>query len=491
MGKSNDINIKTLIGAIWRFLERIAAQGVGFVVSIIIARIISPDAYGLIAIVQVFITIFNIFVDSGLGNAIVQKKEPDDVDYSSVFYFNILMSIVLYVILFFLSPLISSFYKNDSLTPILRVLGITILISGVKGIQQAYVAKNLQFKKFFYATSVGTITAGVVGIVMAYKGFGVWALVTQHIVNTVIDTIVLWFVVEWRPKLAFSWTQLKGLLSFGWKMLVSRVLETIFVNIRSLIIGKQYSSSDLAYYNRGEVFPATIVSNINTAIDNVLLPVMSDVQDSKESVRGMTRRAIKTSTYVLSPLLIGLAACGKSVISILLTDKWLPSYPFMIVFCITYLFMPLHSANLNAIKAMGKAEIFLRLEIIKKAVALSAVLITYRIGVMAMAYSLLVVSVLNQLINTWPNKKLLDYSYFEQIKDILPGIGLAGIMGVCVYCVNFLHLNNWITLIIQVPLGAVIYIGLSALFKLEAFTYCLNMVKPFINKVFKKKTVED
>ena len=484
-------NGKAIKGFIWRFLERIAAQAVGFVVSIIIARIVEPEAYGVIAIVQVFIAVLQVFVDSGLGTALIQKKDPDDLDYSSVFYFNILMSIALYVILFFISPLIARFYDNDILTPVLRVLGITILISGVKGIQQSYVSKHLQFKKFFYATLSGTIIAAAVGIAMAYKGFGVWALVAQYLVNLVIDTIVLWFVVDWRPKLMFSGTRLKALLSFGWKMLVSKLVDTLYTNIRSLIIGKQYSSADLAYYNRGEVFPLTIISNINTSIDSVLLPVMSEAQDSKASIKALTRRSIKVSTYVMAPILMGLASCGKSIILLLLTDKWMPAYPFMVIFCITYMFWPVHTANLNAIKAMGRSDLFLTLEIIKKLVGISAILITFRISIMAMAYSLLVTSVLSQIINSWPNKKLMNYGYLEQLKDILPGIGLAMFMGGCVYCINFLNLNNWLTIIIQVPLGVAIFIGFSALFKLEAFSYCLNTAKPFINKVLKRNKTEN
>jgi O-antigen/teichoic acid export membrane protein len=218
---------------------------------------------------------------------------------------------------------------------------------------------------------------------------------------------------------------------------------------------------------------------------------MSSVQDSKESVKGMTRRAMKISTYVMAPLLMGLAACGKAIISILITDKWLPSYPYMVIFCITFMFWPVHTANLNAIKAMGRSDLFLKLEILKKIVGISAVLITFKISVMAMAYSMIVTSILSQIINAWPNKKLMDYSYIEQLKDILPGIGLAMFMGGCVYCVNLLKFSSWLTLLIQIPMGMIIFLGLSALFKLDSFTYCLNMAKPIINKVLKKNKTQE
>lgn len=472
---------------IWRFAERCGAQGIGFVVSLILARLLNPTDYGTVALVTVFTAILGVFIDSGMGNALIQKKDADDLDYSSVFYFNMAMCIILYVIMFFCAPLIANFYEKPELVSLTRVISLTFIVSGVKGIQNAYVSKHLMFKRFFFSTLGGTIVSAVVGILLAYKGYGAWAIVAQSLSNNVIDTLILWVTVKWRPKFMFSFKRLKGLFSYGWKLLCSSLLDTGYNQLRSLIIGKVYSSADLAYYNKANNFPNIIITNVNSSIDSVLLPSMSSVQDSKESVKVMTRRAMKTSTYVMAPFLMGLAACGQSAISILITDKWLPSYPFMVIFCITYMFYPVHTANLNAIKAMGRSDIYLKLEIIKKIVGIVAILVTFKISVMAMAYSLLVVSVLSQIINSWPNKKLMNYSYLEQLKDILPGILLAAFMGGCVYCVNFLHLSNWLTLLIQVPLGAAIYIGLSALLKLESFTYCWNMVKPIISKIFNKK----
>ena len=478
---------KTLKGFFWRYAEACGAQVVSFIVSLVLARLLSPDDYGTVALITVFTGILSVFINSGMGTALIQKKGADDLDYSSLFFFNIAMCLSLYLIMFFAAPFIAKFYDKPELVSLTRVISLTIVVSGVKNIQEAYVSKNMLFKKFFYATIGGTIVSAFVGIIMAYKGFGAWALVAQHLSNLIIDTLVLWITVKWRPKFIFSFKRLKRLFSYGWKLLVSSLIDTGYNQLRSLIIGKVYSSADLAYYNKAKSFPQLIITNINTSIDSVLFPSMSSVQDSKEAVKSMTRRAMKTSTYIMAPLLIGLAACGKAVISILITDKWMPSYPFMVIFCITFVFYPVNTANLNAIKAMGRSDLFLKLEVFKKIVGITAVLITFRISVMAMAYSLLVTSVLGQIINAWPNKKLMNYSYLEQLKDILPGIGLAGFMGICVYCVNFLNLNRWLTLIIQVPLGAVIYIGLSAVFKLEAFTYCLNMAKPVIDKLLKKQ----
>lgn len=423
-----------------------------------------------------------VFVDSGLGTALIQKKDADEIDFSSVFYFNFVVCLILYLGMFAAAPFIADFYGDVTLVPVIRILSLTIVISGVKGIQQAYVSRNMLFKRFFFSTIGGTIFSAVLGIAMAYAGFGIWALVAQQLSNTFIDTLILWITVRWRPTKSFSWTRLKYLLSFGWKLLVSSLLDTAYNNLRNLIIGKMYSSSDLAFYNQGDKFPKVIVTNINASIDSVLLPTMSSAQDDKERVKQMTRRAIKTSTYVMAPLMMGLAFCAEPIVSLVLTDKWLPCVPFLRIFCITYMFWPVHTANLNAINAMGRSDWFLRLEIIKKIMGMTILLSTMWFGVMAMAYSLLLSSVLSQIINSWPNRKLLGYGYLEQVRDFTPGILLAVIMGICVYFISFLHLPTIVTLLIQFIVGAAIYIGVSAILKLEEFEYLLGMVKSFLKK---------
>lgn len=403
-----------------------------------------------------------------------------------MFYFNFVVCLVLYAVMFVSAPFIAEFYNNSALTPIIRVISLTIVISGVKGIQQSYVSRNMLFKRFFYATLGGTIFSAFLGIGLAYAGFGVWAIVAQQLSNTTIDTLILWITVKWRPRKIFSWERLKGLLSFGWKLLVSALLDTVYNDIRSLIIGKMYSSSDLAFYDQGKKFPSVIVANINTSIDSVLLPTMASAQDDSGRVKSMTRRAIKTSTYIMAPLMMGLAFCAEPIVRLVLTDKWLPCVPFLRIFCITYMFYPIHTANLNAIKAMGRSDLFLKLEIAKKIVGMTLLLSTMWFGVMAMAYSLLVSSVLSQIINSWPNRKLLNYRYLDQLKDILPGIILAIFMGCCVNLVRLLHLSNVATLLIQIPMGAAIYIGASAAMRLESYEYLMGMIRPVLKKIARK-----
>ena len=469
--------MKVFSNFIWRFAERCGAQLVTFIVSIVLARILTPSDYGTIALVTVFTTILQVFIDSGLSTALIQKKDADDLDFSSVFYFNFVICIILYLIMFVSAPLIADFYKDSSLVSIVRVISLTLIISGVKGVQQSYVSRHMLFKRFFFSTLGGTIFSAVLGIIMAYAGFGVWAIVFQQLSNNAIDTLILWITVKWRPIKKFSWSRLKNLLSFGWKMLASSLLDTIYNNLRNMIIGKLYTSADLAFYNQGDKFPKLIVTNINTSIDSVLLPTMSNEQDNHVRVKDMTRRAIKISTYIMAPLMIGLAFCAKPIVQIVLTDKWLPCVPYLQIFCISYLFWPIHTANLNAIKAMGRSDLFLKLEVIKKFIGMILLLITMNISVMAMAYSLLISGLISQVINSWPNRYLLKYSYIDQIKDILPNIVMSLIMGVFVYFINYLNLSVLVSLMIQIILGGIIYLVLSIFTKNDSFTYLINILK--------------
>lgn len=477
-----DSSTKVFSNFIWRFAERCGAQLVAFVVSIVLARILAPEMYGTIALVTVFISILQVFVDSGLANALIQKKNADNLDFSTVFFTNVFFCIVLYVIAFLISPLIGRFYHNMSLVPIIRVLSITLLISGIKNVQQAYVSRNLLFRKFFFSTLGGTIVAAIVGIIMAIKGYGVWALVTQQVLNVTVDTIILWITVKWHPQFVFSLERLKGLFSYGWKLLASGLLDTVYNNLQQLIIGKMYTSAELAFYNKADQLPNIIVVNINSSIDSVLLPVMSKVQEDKEVIKNMTRRAIKTSTYIMAPIMLGLAFTASNVVILLLTEKWLACVPYLVILCITYIFWPLNTANLNAIKAMGKSDIYLKLEILKKIFGFLMLLSTMWFGVKVIVYGMLVNSLISQIINSWPNKKLLNYGYIEQVKDIFPNIIIAVVMGLGVSLVPTIFGSVFVTLMVQVILGMIIYIGESIIFGNDSYLYLLELLKELIKK---------
>lgn len=482
MNIQNDSKKVVTSNLLWRLAERFGAQGVTLLVSIILARLLDPDVYGSIALVTVITTILQVFLDGGFSTALIQKKDADDVDFSSVFYFNVIFGLVLYVLLFLISPYIADFYHMPDLTPVIRVLGLTLIIFSLKSVQQAYVSRNMMFKKFFFATLGGTIGAAVVGISLAYLGYGVWALVAQHLFNMLIDTIILWFMVKWRPKAVFSFSKLKVLLSYGWKLFFSSLLDTVYNDIRQLIIGRMYTASDLAFYNQGKKYTHVIVTNINSSIDSVLLPTMSKSQDNLSQLKGMTRRAIKTSTYIMMPMMMGIAVCAEPLVELILTAKWLPCVPYMRIFCFTYAFYPVHTANLNAIKALGRSDLYLKLEIIKKIYGTIILVSTMWWGPMIMAYSLLFTSVLSQIVNSWPNRKLLNYSYGEQIKDMLPQIGLSCFMGAVVFCVTLIGLPDIATLLIQILLGVIIYLAGSKVFHIDSYEYIISIVKQYIHR---------
>lgn len=473
---------------IWRFAERCGAQGVNFIVSVVLARILTPDVYGVIALVTIFTSILQVFVDSGLGNALIQKQDADDLDYSSVFWINMIFCIFLYCCLFVASPLIARFYSNDSLIPVIRVMGLTLIISGIKNIQQAYVSRHMIFKKFFFATLGGTIVAAVVGIWMALHDFGVWALVAQNLVNKFIDTVVLWVIVDWHPKFQFSFKRMKPLVFFGWKILVSSLFDTVYNNARSLVIGRVYTETDLAYYNKGKQMPNLVITNVNTSIDSVLFPAISKKQNSQGEVKHLTRRAIRMSCYIIFPIMVGLAVCAKPLVSVLLTEKWLPCVPYLRIFCFTFAWYPVHTANLNAIKAIGRSDIFLRLEVIKKIVGFSVLLVVLNSGMEYIAGSLLFTAIFSSIVNAFPNRKMIQYGYREQMKDLLPGILLSVIMGALIWPISLLEVPDIIQLVLMVPLGITIYILGSRLLKLEELTQIIYIIRNLFHVRKRKKT---
>lgn len=480
--EENYLKEKVFSSFIWRFAEKFGAQIVSFAVSVILARLIEPSEYGTIALVLVFTNILQVFIDGGLGNALIQKKDADEVDFSTVFFYNLVMCFGLYVLMFFGAPLIAQFYNNDSLVLVIRVLSLALVISGFKNIQKAYITKKMQFKTLFFATLGGTIGSAVLGIIMAYCGYGIWALVAQILFNDAVDAIIIWFTVDWRPKLLFSFERMKGLFSYGGKLLLSSLVDTLYNNLTQLLVGTLYTSADLAYYNKGKQFPQLIIANINSSIDTVLLPAMSVIQDEKKRVKAMTQRAISVNSYIIWPMMVGLAVVANPLVSIILTDKWLACVPYMRVFCLTLVFYPIHTANLNAMKALGRSDLFLGLSIIKKIIGVLILAVAVQFGVFAMALAGLISSIIETFINAYPNRKLLGYTYWEQMKDVVPSALLAIGMGGVIYLLKFFMFNNLITLIVQVIVGGIIYILGSMVFKFDNLGYLWSIVKKIRKK---------
>jgi teichuronic acid exporter len=480
---NNRINKTQVLSSLfWKLMERGGTQAVSFIVSIILARLLLPEDYGIIALVVIFTSIAGVFVQSGLNTALIQKKDADEVDFSSVFYLSLLIACLIYIILFIAAPFIAAFYKIPEITPVFRVLSITLFFGAFNSIQNAVIARKMQFKKLFFSSTGAILISGIVGIYMAYSGFGVWALVGQQISNQLFVTLLLWFTVKWRPQLLFSLERVKALFSFGWKLLVSALIDTVYRDLRSLIIGKMYNPAMLGFYNRGQQFPSLIVSNINGSIQSVMLPVLSSQQDNRPRVKNMMRRAIVTSSFIIFPMMVGLAVTAEPLVKILLTDKWLPCVPFLQIFCASYALWPIHTANLQAINALGRSDIFLKLEIIKKIMGLSILAVTVFYGVYAIALGGALGGIISTFINAYPNKKLLKYSYKEQWKDIYPSLLLSLVMGAVVYSIKWLDLSVIMTLTVQICVGVILYVGMAWLFKLECFQYLLNTMKSLLSQ---------
>ncbi len=480
--EKDSLKKSVLSNLIWKFGERIGAQCVSFIVSIVLARLLLPADYGLVTMVTIFITIANVFVSNGFGESLVQKQDADNVDFSTIFYFEIVFSFGIYVILFIAAPYIADFYNEPVLCNVLRVFALRVPLAGINSVQQAYVKKKMIFKKFFFSTIIGTIVSAVVGIALAYRGFGVWALIAQYLCNSVMDTVILWVTVKWRPNLVFSFTRLKELVAYGWKIMAAGLINSFYSQLRSLVIGKVYTASDLAYYNRAQQFPQLLVTNVNASIDGVLFPAMSNEQNDKERIVRIMRRSIKVSSFVLFPLMVGLAVVSTPLIRLILTEKWLPCVPYLQVICIQFMLQPIQTANLQAIKALGRSDLFLKLEIIKKIVGILSILLVMKMGVMAIAVTEVLYSVYASVINASPNKKMLGYGYKAQIIDIFPAVSLSLVMGIIVNLYNYLQCPDIMILVLQVITGAIIYVASAYIFKIESFSYILSMIKEYIKK---------
>lgn len=482
---------KVLSSLLWKLFERGGTQGIQFIVIVVLARLLLPDEFGLIVLVTIFIAIAGIFVQSGFNTALIQKKNADEVDFSSVFYLSLLVAFLLYIILFFTAPFIATFFDQPSFVSVLRILSITLFFGAFNSIQIAIISRNMQFKKLFISSFGAVITSGIVGIIMAYASFGIWALVVQQLTNQLMITIILWFAVKWRPRFIFSIERIKILFSFGWRLLVSGLLDTLYTNLRSLVVGKMFSPALLGFYNRGEQFPSIIVSNIDGSIQSVMFPTLSSHQDNKFRVKEIVRRSIVTSSFIIFPMMVGLAVIAEPLVKLLLTEKWLPVVPFMRIFCAVYALWPIHTANLQVMNALGRSDLFLKLEIIKKILGLGILGISMHFGIYGISWGVFVGGVLSTFINTYPNLKLIGYSYQEQWKDIIPSLLLSLVMGVIVYTIHWFEMTAMLTIIIQVFIGVVVYLGLSKLFKLECFTYLLLILKEIMRNKRKAKIINN
>lgn len=481
IGKSNT----TLTGLMWAYGERITAQLVSFIVSLILARLLSPENFGTVAIINIVITILNVFVSHGLGNALVQKRDSDDLDFSTVFYCSVVLSIAIYIFIYFLAPFISLYYNTPSLTKLTRVLALRIPIASINTVQHAFVQKKMQFEKFFFSTLLGTIISAFVGIVMAYNNFQEWSIVFQYLTNVIIDTIVLFFTISWKPKLQFSFERLKKLLPFGMNVLLTSLASTTYQQIRSVIIAKKYGSADLAYYDRGIKFPSIIIDNLNSSITKVLFPAFSKIQDDKDRVKNSVRLMVNVTAFLIFPMLVGFIVLSRPFVLLILTSKWVQSVPFIKVFCVSYMLIPIQNLYLQALLSLGYSKITLNLEVIKELfglIVLFLAIVLYNTP-LAIAYGFLLNQLFGLVINNFANRKYYNYSFKEQFSDFMPAACLSLLMAAIIWPISFMHLSYAMIITAQLLFGIIIYVAGAKIFKFKAYSFILSKIKNIKNRI--------
>lgn len=470
-------------GLFWKLFERFGVQGAQFVLQLVLARMLSPELYGVLSLMIIFTTLADVFIQKGFNTALIQNKEVTEEDYSSVFWVSTGIAVGLYLILFFAAPLIAAFYEMPEIVSPFRVLALMLLPGAFNSVQLAKVSRQMDFKKVFYSNIGGVLISGVAGIVIAYAGGGLWALVAQKLINTVTVCLVMWFTVKWRPKILMNITRIKVLFSYGWKLLVSSLLDTLYQDIQSLIIGKKYDSGTLGYHDRGKQFPQFIIGAVNGAVQSVLLPAMSAEQDNKTKVKSLMRNSIMLSSYIVFPIMAGLAGVATSLVQLLLTDKWLACVPYLQIYCFNCAFYPVHTSNLQAINAMGRSDIFLKLEIIKKLLGFVMLVIAVFCfdSPIAIAMTGIFSAFTSSFINAYPSRNLVGYAYWEQMKDILPSMVASLMMFGGVLLVGLLQLNALLTLVLQVIVGVAFYVALSALIRIEPYRLLLKALRKFLS----------
>lgn len=467
----------------WKLLERFSVQGLSLCITLVLARILSPSDYGTVAIITVFVNLANVIIDGGLNTALIQKKDTDSLDYSTIFFSSILLSIVLYALLYVTSPWIAEFYDIPELVDMIRILGVILVFEAVNSIQRAYVSKMMLFRKLFYSSFFALLVSGSLGIYMALNDYGVWALISQQMTCVLVTIIIMWFTIKWRPILAFSFERFKKLFDYGWKIFGLNFITTLYLNIRSLIIGKFYSPADLAFFERGYTLSSMVVQNINTSLQTILFPVLSNSQNDKVRIKSLVRRSTGMTCLLIFPALIGLISIAKPLVLLILTEKWLPAVAYIQIYSIAYMLFPVQVANMEAIKAMGYSGISLKLEIIKKVIETTILIISVFMGVIAIVWGVVFFNFVCLFINLYPSKKYLDYGVFEQVKDIIPTFLCAIMMGFSIYWIQYLPIHLLLILMLQMIMGVLVFGLFCYLSKNESFLY----VKSLITEKLKRK----
>ena len=487
MANKNSDRNKILGGFVWKFAERSSSQGVTFLISVILARLLMPQEYGLVAMINIFIVFANVFVTSGFTASLIQKKDADELVFSTILYCTLTMSVLMYGIIYLCAPAIAAFYNMPDLVILTRVYSLSLILTSYQTIQQAYVSRHMLFKKTFVSTFCGNIISGIIGIVLAYSGLGVWALIGQYISNILINMFTLMYIIPWKPQMIFSLARAKGLMSYGSKILMSQLVSVTYKELSQLIIGKMYTPADLGLYNRGSHLPKLVNTNMDITIRSVLFPAMSNHSDNPERVKQLLRRGIRTSSYLAFFFLTLLATASEPIVKILLTDKWIESVPYMQIFCIYYMFLVISGYNVQAVKAIGKSNEVLKLEVFKKPLFLIVVFLAAQHSIMAVA----LVSPLNALyamaMNMGPSRRCLGYSFKEQMSDLQASSLLALAVFVATWPFTLLNMNEFLVMFLQLIVGFMVFIGLSKIFKVDSYIYVKTTLVDFHNRTKNRK----
>lgn len=475
--KEENLKGRVVKGIAWKLLEQTGYQGIQFIVALILARLMSREDYGAVSLIMIFITIANTFVQSGFATALIQRRSIGEEDYSSVLWISLILAGTAYIILFFSAPLISGFYEMGILTGLVRLMALVLFPGAVISIQSAYVSRTLSFQILFRATMMAVLASGAVSIGMALGGMGAWAMAAQQLIYYLVLMLVLFRLLPWRPVRVISLKRLKLLFSFGWKVLLSGLIDTLWQNVYGLIIGKKYSASELGIYTRGEQFPRLLSANLTGAVQSVMLPAFSGLQEDRTALRAAARRSVRLSAFISFPMMAGMLAVARPMVNLLLTEKWGAAVPYLCLMCVNYAILPIHSINLQLINATGHSELFLKLEIAKKLLGLLVLILSLPYGIFFMLSLKVVDEYLCLLLNAYPNRRLLGYGPIEQLKDMASPLCCSILMGCITIMLSLLGLNDIITLIMQLITGVVSYSVLSLLLNRETVEYIIALYR--------------
>ena len=475
---------KTVHGFFWAILERFGTQAVTFVVSMVLARLLTPSDYGAVALLSIFIIIAETLSDAGFGGALVQKKNAAAIDFNTVFCISMSVAMALYAVLFFSAPWISAYFKHPELAGLFRVQALALFFHSFAGVQGAEMSRRMLFKLSFRISIATSIVSSVVGVCCAFAGLGPWALVWMSFSGAVVGLVIRLFVLEWRPRIEFSLSSAKGLWQYGWKITLSGLLDTAYNNLYGFLIGRFYSSADLAFVNKGRSIPSLAMNSINGTIGRVAFPALTQLQDERLRLREAMRRMMQISTFIVFPMMAGLAVCAPSLVPLLFGDQWGASVIYVQLACVDLALYPFHTINLQGIKAIGRSDWFLYLEIAKKFLGVTLVVASIRYGVFAMMFmSACVGGPLCVLINAWPNRKLLSYPVWMQIRDVFPSACISLLMAALIFQLNRFPLADWQTLAVQIPVGAAVYALAAWLFRLKPCCEAVRLLSPVLEHV--------